>query len=73
MFVGLPQEEATFQMEERAALFVGNGDSDKTVTLYTYMGDYMALRVEPLSVAEWMTLSDVVRDFERRRYYHQPC
>ncbi|KAG1899097.1 uncharacterized protein F5891DRAFT_415571 [Suillus fuscotomentosus] len=56
MFVGLGEEIHNFVQPEVHELFVG-----VEKTKYRLMGRYRAHRVEPLTVEEWLTLSEKVR------------
>ena len=61
MFVGLGREKDTFLEPQNFNVFVGllkNKGSDRRK--YRYMGVYCAVRVAPLTVDEWNTLSEFV-------------
>ena len=62
MFVGLGREKDTFLEPQDFNVFVGLLKSKSArCRKYQYMGVYRAIRVSPLTVDEWNTLSEPVR------------
>ena len=62
MFVGLGREKDTFLEPEDFNVFVGQLKSKSSERRkYRYIGVYRAVRVSPLTVDEWNTLSEPVR------------
>lgn len=62
MFVGLGREKDTFLEPQNFNVFVGllkNKNHERRK--YQYIGVYRAVRVPPLTVDEWNTLSEPVR------------
>ncbi len=62
MFVGLGREKDTFLEPQDFNVFVGLfKDKSRERRRYQYIGVYRAVRVPPLTVDEWNTLSESVR------------
>ena len=62
MFVGLGREKDTFLEPQDFNVFVGLlKDKSRERRRYQYIGVYRAVRVPPLTVDEWNTLSEPVR------------
>ena len=63
MFVGLGREKDTFLEPQDFNVFVGLcKDKNFERRKYRYVGVYRAVRVSPLNVDEWNTLSESVRN-----------
>lgn len=60
MFVGLGTECETFQVPEELNLFLSVPPENKMSLKVSYLGRYEVCRVDPLTVAEWQTLSPIV-------------
>ena len=71
MFVGLGREKDTFLEPEDFNVFVGQLKSKNSERRkYRYIGVYRAVRVSPLTVDEWNTLSEPVRIHFSERCVH---
>ncbi len=61
MFVGLDMECDTFLTPERCTLFLGQKRDSRAAGRFQYLGEYIAQRVDALTLDEWNTLSPEVR------------
>ncbi|KAK7058861.1 hypothetical protein VNI00_001485 [Paramarasmius palmivorus] len=66
MFVGLTVDHSTFVTKERRHIFLGERKTKNKSLDMTYLGLYECLRVDPLTVNEWESLSsDVQRAYSQ--------
>ncbi|KAJ7070908.1 hypothetical protein C8F01DRAFT_1108299 [Mycena amicta] len=61
MFVGLGAESGTFEEPELLELFLSVPPRSKGQLEVSYLGSYLVVRVNPLTSAEWRTLSPTVQ------------
>ncbi|KAF9044818.1 hypothetical protein BDZ89DRAFT_1058912 [Hymenopellis radicata] len=62
MFVGLGAECDTFLAPERCTLFIGQKRDSRAAGRFQYLGEYIAQRVDALTLDEWNTLSPEMKE-----------